>query len=267
MNKYISFFKLRVCVNLQYRTAALAGIATQFSWGIMNIFVFIALYNTDASAFPMTMQATSTYIWLQQVFLPLFKFWFVEDEVFESISNGNLSYELCRPINLYNLWFARNLANRLSKTFLRCSPVLIVSLLLPFPYGMTVPSNLFTFIMFFISMIFATIISVSLCMMAYILTFYTLSPIGVKSLFVSIVELFSGAIIPLPFFPEYLKNIIKYLPFASMQDVPFRIYTNDITGDCILSSIALQIFWATVLLLLGKYLCNRSIKKIVLQGG
>ena len=109
MNKYISFFKLRVCVNLQYRTAALAGIATQFSWGIMNIFVFIALYNTDASAFPMTMQATSTYIWLQQVFLPLFKFWFVEDEVFESISNGNLSYELCRPINLYNLWFLQPL--------------------------------------------------------------------------------------------------------------------------------------------------------------
>lgn len=36
--KYISFFRLRFAVGLQYRSAALAGIFTQFMWGVMEIF-------------------------------------------------------------------------------------------------------------------------------------------------------------------------------------------------------------------------------------
>ena len=32
MKKYLSFFRLRFITGLQYRTAALAGIATQFFW-------------------------------------------------------------------------------------------------------------------------------------------------------------------------------------------------------------------------------------------
>ena len=33
MKKYISFFRLRFAMNLQYRVAALAGIVCQFAWG------------------------------------------------------------------------------------------------------------------------------------------------------------------------------------------------------------------------------------------
>ncbi len=54
MKKYFSFFRLRFAMGLQYRVAALAGIATQFAWGFMQIMVFHAFYQTDASAFPMT---------------------------------------------------------------------------------------------------------------------------------------------------------------------------------------------------------------------
>ena len=37
MKKYFSFFRLRFVMGLQYRTAALAGIFTQFFWGAMTI--------------------------------------------------------------------------------------------------------------------------------------------------------------------------------------------------------------------------------------
>ena len=44
MKKYLSFFRLRFITGLQYRTAALAGIATQFFWGTMEILTFRALF-------------------------------------------------------------------------------------------------------------------------------------------------------------------------------------------------------------------------------
>ena len=38
MKKYLSFFRLRFLHGLQYRTAAVSGIVTQFVWGAMEIF-------------------------------------------------------------------------------------------------------------------------------------------------------------------------------------------------------------------------------------
>ena len=66
MKKYLSFFKLRFAMGLQYRAAALAGIVTQFAWGFLEILMFRAFYRADASAFPIDFSALSSYIWLQQ---------------------------------------------------------------------------------------------------------------------------------------------------------------------------------------------------------
>ena len=118
-----SFFRLRFSMGLQYRAAAIAGIVCQFLWGFMEIMVYHAFYRADASAFPMTIEATATYIWLQQAFLALFMAWFMENEIFDSILNGNIVYELCRPIDIYNMWFSRSVANRLSRAVLRCFPI------------------------------------------------------------------------------------------------------------------------------------------------
>ena len=71
MKKYLSFFRMRFLMGLQYRAAAAAGVITQFTWGFMELLVFRAFYQADASAFPMSFEAVVSYIWLQQAFLAL----------------------------------------------------------------------------------------------------------------------------------------------------------------------------------------------------
>ena len=139
MKKYFSFFRLRLVTGLQYRTAALAGMVTQFFWGFMEIAVFHAFYKADPAAYPMTMEATAAYVWLQQALLVFFGAWMFEGEIFATISSGNLAYELCRPVRIYNMWFARSVASRLSKAILRCMPILVVAAFLPRGYGLGLP--------------------------------------------------------------------------------------------------------------------------------
>ena len=91
--KYLSFFRLRFAMGLQYRTAALAGIVTQFVWGFMEIMIFKAFYRADAASFPMSFQATVSYIWLQQAFLSLFAAWMMDNEIFSMIINDDVAYE------------------------------------------------------------------------------------------------------------------------------------------------------------------------------
>ena len=201
MKKYIAFFRLRFSMGLQYRAAALAGVATQFFWGAMEILMFRAFYRTNPGAFPMTLEATCAYVWLQQAFLALFVTWVVENEIFDSILNGNIAYELCRPINIYNMWFSRNLANRFSRALLRCMPILVLALILPAPYGLMAPAGLLAFFLFILTTLLGVGVTVAFCMLIYMLCFFTISPMGLRMVTVSMVEFFSGGVIPLPFFP------------------------------------------------------------------
>ena len=134
MKKYISFFGLRLNMGLQYRVAAAAGIVTQFVWGFMECFVFRAFYEPNPAAFPMEFKAMVSYIWLQQAFLAFFATWMMDNDIFDSILSGNIAYELCRPVSIYNMWFAKNAATRISRALLRCMPILIVAFILPEPF-------------------------------------------------------------------------------------------------------------------------------------
>lgn len=267
MKKYVSFFRLRFAMGLQYRIAALAGIITQFVWGFMEIMCFRAFYETDASAFPMSFSATVSYVWLQQAFLMFFTAWMMENEIFDSILNGNIAYELCRPISIYNMWFSRSMANRLSRAVLRCFPVLLVAVFVPSPYRMEAPASGRHFLLFLLTLTIGLAVMVSLCMLIYVLAFFTIAPQGLRMVFTSTFEFFSGAIIPLPFFPKKVQMILELLPFASIQNVPLRIYSGSMSNVEMQKAIGLQLFWLVVVTTVGKYLCRLAEKRITVQGG
>jgi len=155
MKQYASFFRIRFLAGLQYRTAAWAGIATQYAWGGMTILMYWAFYQNGANHFPMTFPELSSYVWLQQAFLAMFMTWFFDGEIFDSITSGGIAYELCRPCDLYTMWFAKNMAVRLSRVVLRCVPVLLVAALLPKPFGVKLPSEIGAAMLFPVSLLWS----------------------------------------------------------------------------------------------------------------
>jgi len=267
MREYLSFFKIRFSIGLQYRAAAWAGMATQFAWGGMTILLFRAFYQSSQNALPMTMSELSSYIWLQQAFLALYMVWYFDNDIFSSITSGNIAYELCRPIDIYAMWFTKNMAVRISRAVLRCLPILVFAAFLPAPYNISLPISPAAGLLFIISMILGLLVVVAFSMIIYVSAFYTISPIGIRILATSVLEFFTGAIIPLPFFPQSLQTLMYLLPFASMQSTPFMIYNGYISGERIASAISLQIIWLIILLALGKTLMVRALRKVVVQGG
>lgn len=265
--KYLSFFRMRFIAGLQYRAAALAGISTQFAWGGLAILAYKTFYETNPAAFPMDFQALTTYLWLQQAFLAVFTLWIFENEIFQTIKDGGIAYELCRPVDLYTMWFFRSMANRLSKAVMRCIPILIFAGFLPAPYGIGLPVDLPAFLAFLITSIMGFLVVTAFCMLVYITTFFTYSPIGVRMVAVSATELLSGAIIPLPFFPDKLRRFVELLPFASMQNVPLRAYSGNLSGTELLMKAGIQLLWTVFLIWIGRRIVALAGRRIVVQGG
>ena len=267
MKKYISFFRLRTVMGLQYRTAAVSGIVTQFFWGFMEIFALHAFYETNRAAYPMTMEATCAYVWLQQAFLAFFNIWALDGEIMEAVVSGNVAYELCRPLHIYDMWFAMGMANRISRAWLRCIPILLVAGLLPKPYGISLPADGMHFVLFVAALLLGLTVVVASCTLIYVVSFFTVSMDGIKILFTSMSELLMGAVIPLPFFPEKVQRVLELLPFAAMQNVALRVYSGNLTGNEMWRALGLQLFWAVVLIAGGKMLCGAAEKKVIIQGG
>lgn len=267
MKKYRSFFRIRFINGLQYRAAAYAGVATQFAWGFMEILAFSAFYRANPAAFPMGFDQLASYIWLQQAFLAVFMLWFFDNTIFDSIVSGNVAYELVRPMDLYNMWFVKNAANRLAKAVLRCVPILVVVFLLPPPWGISLPPDFACFAAFCLTMFLGFIVVIGFGMIIYITTFYTMSAYGVRVIAISLADLLTGGLIPLPFLPDGVRQVVELLPFASMQNVPLLAYSGSIQGAELWWKIGLQMFWAVALIWIGKVMMKRALKKVVVQGG
>jgi ABC-2 type transport system permease protein len=80
-------------------------------------------------------------------------------------------------------------------------------------------------------------------------------------------RLFSGATIPLWFFPSVLVTISNFLPLRLMYFVPISVYLGQVTPIDCLNLILQQFLWIGILYLLTKVVWRTAINKLVIQGG
>lgn len=267
MRFYLSYFKLRFITSLQYRKAALAGIATQFFFGLVYIMVYLAFYESSTNNGPMEINELVSYLWLNQAFFALTYMFYKDDEIFNMIKNGNIAYELLRPKKIYFMWFSKIIAQRLSNVALRFLPVIIVAFLLPYPYGLSLPLSFMHFIMFLITLFVGVLLMTSINTLYHVLTLSTLNEKGVTNIFMAVADILSGGVIPIPFFPGFLQVVANILPFRYVSDLSFRLYSGNIGITDGLQQMLIQIVWFIIIVLIGVIVLKKSLKKVVIQGG
>lgn len=267
MRLYVNYFKLRMMMFMQYRVAAIAGLSTQFFWGIMLIFIYIAFYTNGKAIDSMSLSQIISYTWLHQAFYALLSVRLNDDEIANSISSGNVAYEIIRPYNLYFWWYIKVFAKRVSAGFLRVIPVVLLAYILPEPYNLLLPSSILNFILFLISLILGIFIVTGINMLVYTIGFYTYNQTGISQIINSFIELLSGSLIPVVLLPKLLQDATYYLPFRMITDLPFRLYTSNMSIYEGLTSIGLQIIWIFILIMLGNLIVKKSLKKVFVQGG
>lgn len=265
--QYLTYFRIKFITVLHYRAAALAGLLTQFFFGIVFIMVYLAFYESNPGSVPMPLESLVTYIWLGQAFYSLTYVFHREKDIISMIRNGDIAYELCKPGNLYLKWYSKIYATKLANVLTRFLPVIIITAFLPKPYNLTAPSSLMNFIGFLIILMVGSLLITGLITLMHVLTFYLIDGEGILNAFRVITELFAGLLVPIPFLPKFLQTISNYLPFQYMSDVPYRMYVGLISSNEILKIVCIQLFWIIVIFTIGLLLTKKCLKKVVVQGG
>jgi len=224
--------------------------------------IFTAFFASTTAPQPMTLQQTIAYIWLSQAFLGLIPFR-VDHELQNMIHSGSIVYELLRPVELYSLWFARTLANRVAPTLLKATPMIIAASIA----GWIRWPGLAGFAAFACSLIAAVVLTTSLNMLLNISLFWTLAGRGISVFVGGLIFVLGGLIVPLPLMPDWLQPLLNFLPFRGLVDIPFRLLTGSLPPGAIFGLLAHQLGWATAMIISGRWLMKYATRRLVVQGG
>jgi ABC-2 type transport system permease protein len=271
MRRYRAVFSVSLRSQLQYRAAAWAGFGTQTFFGLVRVMAFSAFFAGTSRVQPLDFSQVVTYIWLGQALLLLIPFR-IDYETANLIRSGNLAYELARPVNLYGFWLSRAVAMRIGPVIFRCIPMIVLAALV-FPliglrkWSLGLPVSPGAATLFAVSLCVAFLLAAAISVLTSVFTLWTISSDGANMILPALIWVFSGIVIPLPFYPDWFQPLLYILPFRGMMDIPFRIYLGDIPGVKALGMIFFQLIWTAAVVLLGKELLGKGLRRVVIQGG
>jgi ABC-2 type transport system permease protein len=271
LRPYLAIVGARFRMLLQYRAAALAGIFTQTCFGFVLIMIYEAFYLSSTAPTPLPLVQIASYVWLGQALLAMMP-WNADPELRAMVRSGAVAYELCRPIDLYGLWFARAVAWRTAPTLLRMVPlVLFAMVVLPWlglgEWRLVPPASAAAGLGFAAAMIGAVALASAISTLVHVSLLWTLAADGIVMLTTTAAAFLSGMIVPLPLFPDRLRAVLEWLPFAGLVDLPYRIYLGAIPPGDLALVLGRQLAWVLALIALGRWLLGRGIRRIVVQGG
>ena len=265
MHSYYGLFKMTFKGELQYRAKALSGIVTQVFWGLLYIYLYTAFMGGNIIE-GFSIPQMISYVWIGQAFFVL-RFADLPKNCAKEIENGNVCYKFVRPVDLYNQWFAEHLGYKVSATIIRCIPLAIVAFLLPPSMRLMLPTSFAGFILFILALALGALMTSAISMITVFLTFKTLSAKGTLTICNSVCGVLGGMYVPLVFMPQGVQNVLNYLPFRFIIDLPARIYIGNIPPMEALKLIAIALIWLVVLIFIGKLLISKAGKNAIIQGG
>jgi ABC-2 type transport system permease protein len=268
---YLAILSARFRMMLQYRAAAVGGLFTQIFFGLMLLGIYEAFYRSTDRPQPMAFADVVSYVWLGQALLAMLP-WNVDAEVRAMVRSGAVAYELCRPVDLYGLWYARSIAWRTAPTLLRAVPLCVfAAVVLPLigleEWRLAAPPSMAAAGAFAAALACAVLLGSALSTLINISLIWTLSGEGAALAMTTLATVLSGFLLPIPLFPDWAQPIVRALPFAGVADLPFRLFTGHIAPANAVAVIGQQLAWTAVLVILGREVLRRGVRRLVVQGG
>ena len=263
MRAYLSVFRMRNRMELQYRGAMLGGILCQMFFGIVLVALYRALYSTRPQ--PVPIGHVATYVWLQQAF---FRMLLASDpDLLDKIRNGNISYDLCRPLDMYWFYYVRIAAQKLTGSLMRGIPMMIFAVFLPRGWGLAAPASAQGLFFSLLGLCLGLLCVCALENITMAFTMRTLDPRGIQTLLNLLMTTLCGNILPLTLFPDSWQKVITLLPYAQLLDGPIRLYTGDYAVSEAPRILFVQAVWTVVLVFAGYNLWRAGQKRMIVQGG
>ncbi|MBN2117623.1 MAG: ABC-2 family transporter protein [Anaerolineales bacterium] len=263
MKSYLAVLRGSFMVGLVYRFGFLFSIAGNIIYMSITYFLWRSIYQNRETLRGLTFDQTYIYVALGSAVFILLKT-YVDWQMSYEIREGTVATYLTKPIDLQFYELFMSLGFFLMSLGAITIPTI---LLLVFVFRIEIPLGLGLAIFPF-SLILAYLLSFCFDYFIGLLCFYTESVWGLSITKEILVTVLSGALIPLPFFPDVIHKILLWLPFQAIYYTPLTMVAQPNLGwGTFLPMLAVQLFWVIALFTLTRLFYNQAIKVLRISGG
>ena len=185
-------------------------------------------------------------------------------EIESGVREGSVALYLIKPLSFHLYWLYTSFGETAYRTLVGVFPVIIFSF---FFTGISLPNQKIYLLFFFISLVLGMLIMFELTYVVGLLAFWVQRTWYLSWYLTAGTVFFGGTVVPIWFYPQFMKNISYVLPFRyiSFESTNFYLEKTSIQNGPLI--LAISLIWFIILYFSGKSLWKIVRKKLMLNGG
>lgn len=254
---------MRFLMMLAYRVNYYSGIIIY----AINIgayyFMWKAIYGDSPSLSGFTVLQMTTYVaisWMARAFY----FNNLDREISNEIRDGSVAVQMTRPYNYLLVKMMQGFGEGLFRLVLFMLPgMIVVSLIFP----IALPTDPVRWAVFFVMIWFSFLINSQINILTGLFAFFVENNEGLMRMKRVTMDLLSGLIVPIAFFPLWAKSALEWTPFPAITYLPSSVFTGRLSGDAVVQALSVQALWFVVLILPIWVMWRAARRRLFVQGG
>ena len=261
---YAEFIRIGFVNILAFRLRYYTGIITYLINVTVYYFIWRAVFaNATGSIAGFSLPQILTYVsvgWILRSF-----YWnTIDQEMAYEVIDGKIAMDFIKPVSVQWMWLARAMGESAFRLILLTAPTAIVIALL---FPVLPPASKLNFALFLVAAVGSFFIMGALNFIIGTCAIPLTSILALIRAKFWLIELLSGLLIPLSFFPRSLQFISSWLPFEHIANTPLQIYLGRLSLLQTLRLLAIEYLWVAALIFLGHLWWRRATRKITIHGG
>ncbi|ACO45666.1 ABC-2 family transporter protein [Deinococcus deserti] len=260
---YLAVARLSFRRGFAYPQAALWGLITNAFFGVLRAAVLMALFGAQPQVAGFTVQDALTYTAMTQLLIAAFSL-FGWSELMRTIHRGEVGTELLRPHHFLLFWTAQDAGRAAGQFVLRGLPILLIFALL---WPLSWPQGTEGWTVTALSLLLAWACGFAFRFLVNCAAFWTPDAAGVGRFAWAVLGLSCGFLMPLAFFPDWLRGVLAWTPFPCMLNTSVELWLGVRSGPDAWTALGTQLAWAGALFVAGEFTLRRGLRRLEVAGG
>jgi ABC-2 type transport system permease protein len=266
---YAEFTRIGFVNILAFRLRYYTGILTYLINVTVYYFIWKAVYApamghaAGASIGGFDLPQMLTYVAIGWIIRSLY--WnTIDQEMAYEVIEGKIAMDFIKPVSIQWMWICRALGETAFRLILLTAPA-TVAIALIFP--VRPPASWGNFGMFLAAVAGSILLMAAINFMIGVCAIPLTSILALIRAKYWLIEVLSGLLIPMTYFPATAQKIAAWLPFEHIAFTPLQIYLGKLSGLAAARALTVQWLWVAGLLWLGNLWWHSAARKITIHGG
>jgi len=262
VRSYLAVARGSTMIGMVYRFGFLASAVGNVIYLGVAYYLWKSVYADSAVIRGLTFDQTYLYVALGSTLFIVLKT-YIDWSLSNEIREGIVAIYLVRPVD-FQLYM---LASCVGFFLLSVTTVVVPTVLLVvFVFHVSIPLSA-PLALLPLSLVFAFVLTFCFDYGVGLSGFFTESIWGISIVKDSLVLVLSGALIPLQFFPNVIRDTLQWLPFQAVYYTPLSLVTLPDETWQHLVRLGVQTLWVVTLLAATRLLYHRAVKVLRIAGG